>query len=257
MSPEHRFKFRCHPGISCFTACCSNIDIMLTPYDVLRLKRRLGISSGEFLEKYTVLRVDEKSSHPYAYLKMNAEAERRCPFVVVPGASAEGPAGCTVYTDRPASCRYYPVGQGTLKKRDKEGRIVHEEFYFFVKEAHCKGFQEQTEWTIASWNDDQEASLYDRMNREWKEILMRRNLPGKLELNEKKRTQFFMASYDLDAFRRYVLESRFLQVFDIPEELAAAVRESDERLMELAFKYLKFILGLEQAIKVKDRFLRK
>jgi Fe-S-cluster containining protein len=121
LSPEHKFKFRCHPGISCFTACCSNIDIMLTPYDVLRLKRRLGISSGEFLEKYTVSRVDEKSSHPYAYLKMNAEAERRCPFVVVPGQSAgglvPGPAGCTVYTDRPASCRYYPVGQGTLKKR--------------------------------------------------------------------------------------------------------------------------------------------
>jgi hypothetical protein len=95
------------------------------------------------------------------------------------------------------------------------------------------------------------------MNREWKEILMRRNLPGKLELNEKKKTQFFMASYDLDRFRRYVLESRFLKVFDIPEELAGTIGESDEKLMDLAFKYLKFILGLEQSIKVRDQYLKK
>ena len=46
-------QFRCHKDIDCFNACCKNIDIMLTPYDILRLKQRLGITSTEFLRQYT------------------------------------------------------------------------------------------------------------------------------------------------------------------------------------------------------------
>jgi len=244
-----RFKFKCYKGIKCFTRCCSNIDILLTPYDVLRMKNRLGISSEEFIEKYTIMRVDEKSSHPYAYLKMNDDEERRCPFVVVPD-------GCTIYTDRPVSCRYYPVGQATLKKNEGNG-IVHEEFYFFVREEHCLGYKEPDEWTIESWKADQEADHYDAMNREWKELLMRRNLPGQPPLDEKKQTQFFMASYDLDRFRRFVFESRFLEVFDIPEEEVQKMRSDEVSLMKFAFKYIKYIMMMEKTLEVKKEVIEK
>jgi hypothetical protein len=210
----------------------------------------LGLTSSQFLDRYAIVRTDKQSSHPYAYLRMEGDAERRCPFVVVP-------EGCTVYSDRPVSCRYYPVGQGTLKKRNDEGSIVHEEFYFFVKEPHCKGFEEQAEWTIASWKDDQEITLYDAMNREWKELLMRRNLPGQPELDERKKNQFLMASYDLDTFRKYVFESRFLQVFDIPKEEIDEMQRSEEALMNLGFRYLKFILGMEKALGVKEEALKE
>ena len=47
----HAFRFNCYPGVSCFTNCCQDITIVLTPYDVLRLKNSLGIPSGEFLDK--------------------------------------------------------------------------------------------------------------------------------------------------------------------------------------------------------------
>jgi len=108
LTRESRFRFRCHKGISCFTKCCSNIDIMLTPYDIVALKKRLGITSEEFLEKYTHTKTEGKAAFPLIYLRMNKDETRSCPFV-----SAEG---CTVYEDRPANCRYYPIGQGTLKK---------------------------------------------------------------------------------------------------------------------------------------------
>ena len=39
----HVIQFSCHKGIGCWNACCSNIDISLTPYDILRLKKRLGL----------------------------------------------------------------------------------------------------------------------------------------------------------------------------------------------------------------------
>ncbi|MDA8171210.1 MAG: YkgJ family cysteine cluster protein [Nitrospiraceae bacterium] len=249
LGPGSRFRFLCHKQISCFTHCCSNVDIMLTPYDILRLKRRLGVSSGEFLEKYTIVRVDKQSTHPYAYLKMGDGADRKCPFVVVPD-------GCAVYTDRPVSCRYYPVGQGTLKKSAESGEVRHEEFYFFVREKHCMGYKEKNEWTIDSWKDDQEITLYDGMNREWKQLLMRRNLPGQPGLDDKKKMLFFMSSYDLDKFRGFVFGSRFLEIFDIPEAEVEEIKSSEEALMKLGFKHLKFVLGLEQTLKVRESVLK-
>ena len=42
LSEGDTFKFSCHKGIKCFTACCSDTNIILGPYDIHRLKKRLG-----------------------------------------------------------------------------------------------------------------------------------------------------------------------------------------------------------------------
>lgn len=241
---ETPFKFKCHKDIKCFTKCCSNIDIFLTPYDVLRIKNRLAIGSEQFLDEYTVMRVDPKSSHPYAYLKMGDDADRKCPFLVVPD-------GCTIYTDRPASCRYYPLGQATLKKDGGDGGAVHEEFYFFIREEHCLGYQEDTQWNVQSWRDDQGATHFDEMNRGWKELLMRKTLPGGKPIDQKKQTQFFMASYDLDRFRRFIFESKFLDTFDIDPAEVDKMRDDETALMKFAFKYIKYLMMLEETLKLK------
>ncbi len=242
-----KFKFRCHKGIRCFTKCCSNIEIFLMPYDILRLKNRLKISSGEFLSEYTYVKIDDKSSHPHVMLKMSDDKERKCPFVT--------PEGCTIYTDRPASCRYYPIGQGTLKVAGKDGP-EDEEFYFFINEPHCFGFDENKSWTIESWRIDQEVHLYDDMNRDWKAIQLRRNLPGQPELDEKKQQQFYMASYDLDNFRKFIFESRFLEIFDLKEEEIEKIRTDEIALMKFGVKYIKYIMMLDQSLKIKDSVLQ-
>jgi len=242
-SASARFKFRCHKGIECFTKCCSNIEIMLTPYDIVRLKNRLGISSGEFLNDYTYVKLDEKSSHPMVYLKMNEGSEGLCPFV------SDG--GCSVYADRPANCRYYPVGQASLRKMDEASNMpVTEEFYFFVREDHCKGYQEETEWTIASWRDDQGVDVYDTMNRGWKDILFRKDAPG-TQLDEKIQKAFYMACYDVDRFRDFVFGSRFMDIFDIPKKRIEKMRSDEIELMKFGFDYTKYILGLEETLKTK------
>ncbi|MBZ0156532.1 MAG: YkgJ family cysteine cluster protein [Alphaproteobacteria bacterium] len=243
LTSQSRFVFRCHKGITCFTRCCSNIAIMLTPYDILRLKKRLGVSSGEFLQHYTYIHIDEKTSHPFVFLKMNEDPERKCLFV-----SAEG---CTIYRDRPANCRYYPVGQASLKKMDTAvNQAVTEEFYFLVKEEHCLGFKEKNEWTIQSWRDDQGADIYDDMNRGWKEILFRRNLPGN-ELDEKKQKSFYMACYDVDRFRRFVFESKFLEIFAVEPERLEKIKNDETELMKFGFEYTKYILMMEETLKRK------
>jgi len=243
LTVDARLKFRCHKGISCFTKCCSNIDILLTPYDILRLKNRLGLSSEEFLIRYTYVHIDEKTSHPFVFLKMNQDMMKNCPFV--------SEQGCKIYSDRPASCRYYPVGQGSLKKLDeKTNKPITEEFYFLIKEDHCVGFKEDKEWTIKSWRDDQGVDVYDDMNRGWKEILFRRNLPGH-NLDEKKQKAFYMACYDIDRFRRFVFESMFLEVFDVDEYTLKRIKNDETELMKFGFDYVKYILMIEETLKTK------
>jgi len=240
---DSKFKFKCYKGIGCFTKCCSDIDIMLTPYDIIRLKKRMGITSGEFLQQYIIVKINEKTSHPFVFLKMNEDEGRACPFV--------SPEGCTIYSDRPANCRYYPVGQASLKKMSGDINVaVTEEFYFFVKEEHCLGFKEDKEWTVKEWRDDQGVDVYDEMNRGWKEILFRRNLPG-TELDEKKQKAFYMACYDVDRFRRFIFDSRFLETFDVDEKRVEKIRTDDLELMKFGFDYTKYILGLEETLRLR------
>jgi Fe-S-cluster containining protein len=246
LSLKSTFRFRCHKEIKCFTKCCSNINILLTPYDVVRMKKRLKLSSEEFLEKHTYMEVDDKSKQPLVRLRMLDGDDKKCPFVTS--------EGCTIYTDRPANCRYYPIGQGTLRKEGEKGP-VNEEFYFLIREPHCLGYEEDKEWTIESWRIDQEVDLYDEINREWKEIQLRRN-PLLKELDSNKQAQIYTASYDMDRFRRFVFESRFLEVFDIDKEQVEKIKTDEIALMKLGFKYIKYLLLLEETLKVKKEHLK-
>lgn len=238
-----KFKFRCHNALSCFTKCCSRTDVLLTPYDIVRMKKRLGISSGDFLERYTYVYIDEKSSHPYAVLKMMDDNEGRCPFVI--------PEGCSIYEDRPSNCRYYPVGQGIMMM-GSEKVSVNEEFYFFIRDPNCLGYQEEKEWTIETWRIDQGVDIYDEMNREWKEIQLSRNAPGQLKLDPKKQSLVYMISYDMDRFRRFIFESGFLDLFDVDKGELKKIKTDDAALMKFGFKYLKYILMLKETLKVKE-----
>ena len=110
LGEDAKIQFRCHKGVSCFNACCKKADIPLTPYDVLRLKRRFGITSGEFLKQHTV--PYEMDADKVPGIKMRTDEEGACLFVAG--------EGCSVYEDRPAACRYYPVGHLAVKPKEEK-----------------------------------------------------------------------------------------------------------------------------------------
>ena len=242
------FKFGCHDDIRCFTRCCNRTNILLTPYDIIRIKDRLGISSGDFLKKYTHTYIDEVSSHPYAVLKMMDDNEGKCSFVT--------PEGCSIYEDRPSNCRYYPVGKGIIIIGSEKGP-VNEEFYFFIEDPDCLGYQEGREWTIESWRIDQGADLYDEMNKEWMEIQLRRNPSEQSGLDSKKQTMLYMASYDLDKFKRFIFDGKLLDIFEIDTEMVEKIKTDEIALMQFGFKYLKYILMLEETLKVKEEYKKE
>lgn len=242
LSLDSPLQFACHPGVSCFTACCHNIQIVLTPYDIMILRKRLGLPAHEFITQYTEPTFLEKTDMPGVQIKLSEE-ENACPFVT--------PEGCTVYEDRPTACRYYPVGMADFHEGGKEN-TKEEKFFFLVKEPHCKGFEESKEWTVREWREDQGVEIRDKMNEKWLRLVMRRKSFGhQATLSEAAQRMFFMASTDLDHFRRFVFESSFLETYDIDEETVKKIREDDEALMFFSFKFLANTLFGAQGMNVR------
>lgn len=242
LTGKSRLTFNCHPGVKCFTACCSNVNIALPPYDLMRIKKRLGITTAEFMEKYGEIEILEKTLLPVVTMRMSSDGRRSCPFVTE--------KGCTIYEDRPNICRYYPVGMATLRKQDAEkGK---DEFYFMVKEDHCKGFEEEKQWTIDEWRADQQADLYDEMNRGWMEVLIKKKSFGQHEFPDRKNELFFKVSTDLDYFRMFVFESSFLDIFDVPAEQVEKMRTDDVELLKFSYEWLKHALFAEETMELRD-----
>lgn len=242
LTEESTFKFACHEELPCFTRCCREINITLTPYDIIRLKNRLHLTSDQFLESYTVFQMLEKTDLPVVMLKLLDDEEKSCPFV--------REEGCTVYEDRPATCRYYPLGVGTLMERQQENRG----FYFFVHEPHCRGFEEDREWTVAEWRKNQGVDVYDEINAGWTELIVRkRSMPPNIHLTEKTRNMFFTASYDIDRFRRFVFESSFLSLYDIDKETVERIREDEIELLKFGFRWLKWLLFKQGDFRMNER----
>jgi len=249
---ESKIKFRCHPGVSCFTACCHGIKIVLTPYDILQLKNRLGLPAHEFLEKYTTPVYLEKTDMPGVALKLSEDKDRNpCPFVT--------PEGCTVYTDRPSACRYYPVGmadfhEGQGAMGEGADQKDEEKFFFIVKEDHCKGFEEDKEWTVAEWREDQGVDVRDEMNKEWLRLVMRRKSFGhQASLSDQAKRMFFMASTDLDHFKRFIFESTFLDTYVVDDETLEKIKADDVELMLFSFRYLaSSLFGADKGLNIRE-----
>jgi uncharacterized protein len=244
---DSKIQFRCHPGVSCFTACCGHIDIILTPFDILRLRKYLNLSADEFLLRFTTPTYVEKTDLPG--VKIHLDKDGRCPFVT--------DEGCTIYPERPSACRYYPIGMANFHEGGQEG-IQSEKFFFIVKEDHCKGHEEDKEWTIREWRADQGVDLCDEMNREWLEIVMRRRSFGhQASMSEQAQKIFFMASTDTDKFRDFVFNSSFLDTYEVDQETLNKIKEDDIEMMLFSFRYLASALFGTQDVKIKEEKIKE
>ena len=242
LTQDSEFQFSCHKGIACFNACCKNIDITLTPYDIVRLKRRLGMDSKEFVARYTV--PFEMDGHGMPGLKM----------VTKPGSTEcihLTEEGCSVYEDRPAACRYYALGNMGVRKKDSS---QVEDVYFVVKEAHCLGHDEPVIQTVGEYRRGQGVDVYDEMNREWRDIILKKRSSGPTVGKPSQRSMqlFDMCSYDVDSFREFIQTQGFQTVFDLEQSALNELICDEDKLLQFSFRFLKQVLYGETTIPLKD-----
>lgn len=235
---DDHFQFSCHRGLACYNTCCRDVNIFLTPYDVLRMRRGIGLSSEEFLEKYGVALLGDDGL-PLVVLRMMENEEKTCYFVT--------PDGCRIYQDRPWSCRMYPVFP-----------VSSEEKEFLIKEkASCLGFRENQQRTTREWKKDQEIDAYDEMNESYKEITQHDYFQKGNKLDRGKSKLLYTACYDLDAFKKFLFETRFFDIYDVEDEVIEKIKNDDEELLRFGYRWIRFSLFSEDTLKLKDKEMDK
>lgn len=238
---DSEFQFDCHPGVSCFNACCRNIDITLLPYDIARLKRRAGLTSSQWVARYTL--PFPMDAHGMPGLKMATKpGGAECVFL--------RESGCSVYADRPSACRYYALGSMGVRAA---GAAAVEDLYFVVKEPHCKGHAEPRTTTVAEYRREQGLEKYDEMNREWRDIVLKKRSSGPTvgKPSDRSLQLFDMCSYDLDSFRDFIAADDFAEVFDLPPAEKTELLTDEDKLLLFAARFLKQVLFGEMTIPVK------
>ena len=228
---QDTFRFACSPEVPCFNACCRDLNQFLTPYDILRLKTHLGLSSEQFLSLYTSQNTGPESGLPIVTLKPADNLELLCPFLTE--------MGCAVYENRPSSCRMYPLVRVVARSRTTDETV---ERFMLLKEPHCLGFNQGNQRTVQQWIADQEIAFYNEINDKLMQIisLKNRRRPGVLDL--KSRHLFFTALYDLDGFKTRIVNNGLLAGFPIDSSLIDKALDDDVALLEVGMQWIERVL---------------
>ena len=231
LDPDASFRFGCSPEVACFNECCRDLNQFLTPYDVVRLKNRLGLPSDVFLARYTRRHTGPGTGLPVVTLAPADPARLTCPFVA--------PSGCRIYPDRPSSCRTYPLVRILRRPRESEGIL---EEYRLLKEPHCRGFDAARQQTVREWITNQGLADYHAENDRLLEVialkarLSRKALPPSLE------DQVYTAFYDMDRFRGRLCDGSLPHVFELDPDDREAAPKDELVLLRLGLEWVKQLL---------------
>ncbi|MCP4681194.1 MAG: YkgJ family cysteine cluster protein [Desulfobacterales bacterium] len=237
MGPEQVFQFNCAPGVSCFTQCCQDVTIVLTPYDVLRMKNGLKIPAEEFIDKYTSVIRKGNRLIPMVVLKMDEET-KKCPFV--------SDKGCAIYEDRPWPCRMFPLDM------NDDGT-----FGIIAEKSLCQGFKEGQKLVISEWLLEQGVPVYDEMIALFSQVTAPLRAE-ELDIDNPKIFQMtFMALYNLDKFKDFVFNSTFLDRFEVDEVTIEKIKRRDIELLKFAFDWIKFGIFGQKIFQVKPEAMPK
>jgi len=240
LTQSSNLQFDCHSGVSCFNECCKRSRVTLTPYDLIRLKNRKGMQASEFVVRYTI--PVELDAHGLPGIQLAPiEGSTHCPML--------GDEGCTVYEDRPTACRYYPLGSGAFHEA---GGQDASDFFFLVKEDHCKGHEEPKHQTVGEYCDAQGVEPYDELNALWNRLILKKRSSGPTVGKPSARSLefFFMCSFDPEGMHDFIATESFQEVYDLqPEELETILGDELERL-RFSFRLLDQVLYGEMTIPV-------
>lgn len=201
------------------------LELALTPYDVLRLRKATGLTSRQLLDDYIIVEQDPGEPFPRFYLTMVDDGRASCVFV------AEG--GCTVYEHRPAACRAYPLGRAAIRCED--GRI--EEHFVLIQENHCLGFKEPVPQNAIEYSVEQELLTYNSFNDAVATVLQH-NAIQKGFIPSATQIEFFILTlYNIDTFREMVQNDKIESITLTPPEKNAL--QNDEKLLLFGIDWLR------------------
>jgi hypothetical protein len=137
----------------------------------------------------------------------------------------------------------YPLARAISRSRET-GEIT--QYFALIEEPHCKGFGKEIGQTVEEWLKGQNVDKHNQENDKLMALISLKNqiMPGKLEgvLAD----NFYLALYDLDAFREQILENDLLKDVNLPDAILEKICIDDEALLDMGIKWIKNrLFGIE------------
>ena len=106
---DDKFRFSCK---QCGKCCTEREDILLTPFDLFRLSKKLNMTPNDFVEKYGETYIGDSSRMVIVRLKPRGSI-RRCPLLK--------DRKCSVHDAKPRVCAMFPIGRAFRLDPKKRG----------------------------------------------------------------------------------------------------------------------------------------
>ena len=121
-------------------------------------------------------------------------------------------------------------------------------------EEHCLGHNEERAISIADYRHEQGVEIYDEMAAGWRRLLLKKRSLGPAigKPSERSMRLFFLASYDLDAFRAFVSNEDFQRGFDLEADYWQRLMDEDEELLLFGQRLLLQVLFGDQTLPIRQ-----
>ncbi len=201
------------------------------------MRRTTQLSSGDFLKRYTIPLLGDEGL-PLVALKMMEDENKSCPFVT--------PDGCSIYENRPWSCRMYPIFP-----------VSSNEEFLIEEKPSCLAVNDGKQWTIEKWRKEQGIDVYDKMSEPYKEITFNNYFQRGNKLDPEETNLIYMSCYNLDEFKRFLFETRFFDMHNVEKDAIERIMRDEEELLDFGYRWVRFNLFGEETLRPKDTISRE
>ena len=218
IGPDEAFKFH---FTMCGKCCVHREDIILTPKDLFRMAKKLGITPDEVVRDYCDTYVGDTSRFPIVKLK-SVGADRHCPLLK--------DNKCSVHEEKPVVCAMFPIGRTISVEGDDlpNTRITPDKIRYIFVNPGC-GDDSETH-TVREWFGEFGLSMEDEYFIRWQRAL--NSISMSLRGLEKKLDVELMhpvwnAVY-LAIYLNYDMNGGFMEQFDANAERIVSLMKSLE-----------------------------
>ena len=178
---DDTFKFHC---TQCGKCCRHREDILLSPFDIFKMAKELGLAPAEFFAKYCRSHIGDNSRIPIVRLN-SVGNDGHCPLL--------RNNKCSVHKVKPAVCAMFPLGryiavnQDDAEKTSLDGKSVK----YLLQDPECGDVSETH--TVRDWLADFDINTEDEVFIRWNATLLEvGQVVRKLEKTENMMTMFLL-----------------------------------------------------------------
>lgn len=142
---DDTFGFKCQ---QCGQCCIGRGDIIISPFDVYNGAKYLGISTKDFIKKYTTVSLGGYSKIPIVLLASNPN-NGFCPLLKY-DIKDGGKFKCMIHPAKPGACANHPIGIA-WSKNIETGETTEE----YIKVEQCPNSISDEMHTVREWTQAQ------------------------------------------------------------------------------------------------------